>query len=56
MMNSPCRECEHLCTLLITTDPWAGSQYMDDCNESAPDGVFMSEWGCWRFDERQDDD
>ena len=55
-MNSPCDECKHRTTWLETTDAWAGNQYIDDCEEGAPGGVFMSEWGCWRYEERPGED
>ena len=56
-MNSPCDECRHCVSELVTTDAWAGNQYEMYCEEGAPynEGpypLFMSEWGCFRYEER----
>ena len=55
-MNTPCEDCLHCVSELVTTDAWAGNQYEPDCEEDAPQGVFLSEWGCWRYEERPGDD
>lgn len=46
-MTSPCEDCRHIFTEEITD-----YLYGEDCQEGAPEGVFMSEWGCWRYEER----
>ena len=55
-MSSPCLECLHCGVTVLTEDYWAGRQYEDECEEGAPSGVFMSEWGCWRYEERKEYD
>ena len=46
-MTSPCEDCRHIFSEEITD-----GLYGDDCMEGAPEGVFMSEWGCWRYESR----
>ena len=53
-MDSPCRECLHCGPVVITEDYWAGRQVDEDCEEGAPNGVFLSEWGCWMYQERRE--
>ena len=55
-MDSPCESCRHRYAELVMIDKWSGRQYEDDCEESAPNGVFMSEWGCYMYEERVDAD
>ena len=55
-MNSPCEDCIHCTSVVVTEDYWAGRQYEDDCKGGAPVDVFMSEWGCWRYQERKEGD
>ena len=35
----------------ITDGLWS-----DDCEEGAPDGVFGSDWGCFRYEERPEEE
>ena len=46
-MSSPCEDCRHIFSEEITN-----SLYANDCEEGAPESVFMSEWGCWRYESR----
>ena len=46
-MDSPCEHCVHRFTEEIETGLW-----MDDCEESVSPEAFMSEDGCWRYEER----
>ena len=46
-MTSPCEDCRHCYAEQIEQ-----YLYSVECEEDAPDGVFMSEWGCWRYEER----
>lgn len=48
--NSPCNDCKHHYGELIEQFLW-----LDECEEDAPDGVFGSEWGCFRYEKRRDD-
>ena len=52
--DSPCWDCRHCKSDIITDDYWAGPQYDEDCEEGAPEGVFGGEWGCYYFEERVD--
>lgn len=44
-MNSPCESCKHFCEEQIEQ-----TLYQAECDEGAPEGVFMSDWGCWRYE------
>ena len=50
-MSSPCESCKHFYEEQIEQ-----TLYQAECEEDAPDGVFMSEWGCWRYEERKEYD
>ena len=54
MIASPCEDCVHCTAWITNTDDWAGTQTISDCEEEAPDGVFMSEWGCFYYEKRKD--
>lgn len=54
-MDSPCKECRWCVSELITHDSWAGNQYELECEEGAPSEVFLSEWGCYMYEQYEDD-
>ena len=55
-MDSPCLECLHCVTTILTEDYWAGRQYEYECDDGAPSGVFMSERGCWMYEKQKETD
>jgi len=55
MIASPCEDCVHYFEEQIDSGPFF-SGALADCEEEAPDGVFLSEWGCMYFTRRKDDE
>ena len=55
MIASPCEDCVHYFEERIDSGPFF-SGTLADCEEEAPDGVFLSEWGCMYFTRRKDDE
>jgi hypothetical protein len=43
---SPCKDCRHRLLEEVTDGLW-----FDECEEDAPEGVFGSDWGCFRYEE-----
>ena len=47
--DSPCYECVHM-----SCEEIEKGLYAYECEECAPEEVFNSEWGCFRYEERRD--
>ena len=48
---SPCKDCRHRVLDEVTDGLWS-----DECEEEAPEGVFGSDWGCFRYEERPEEE
>jgi hypothetical protein len=50
--SSPCKDCRHSITSEIVHGLFGEALFVDDCEEEAPEDVFGSEWGCYRYEKR----
>ena len=54
MNESPCEHCVHKQDVLEVKIGWAEKWY-SECEE-APSPPFMSEWGCWFYEKRKEEE